>query len=52
LRVLNLSKNAVVTEAQINEVRKLRRVAIQLINNHELALCAEALERARKILHF
>jgi hypothetical protein len=52
LRVLNLSQNAVVTEEQINEVRKLRRVAVQLINNRELALCADALERARKILRF
>jgi hypothetical protein len=52
LRVLNLRKDAAVTEEQINEVRKLRRVAVQLINNHELALCAEALERAKKILRF
>lgn len=52
LRILDLSKNAVVTEAQINEVRKLRRVAVQLIRNHELVLCADALERARKIWRF
>lgn len=43
---------ASVTEEQINEVHKLRRVTVQLINNHELALCAEALERAKKSCTF
>jgi 3-dehydroquinate synthase class II len=52
LRVLNLNKDAVVTEEQINEIRKLRRVAMQLINSHELALCAEVIERAKRILRF
>lgn len=52
LRVLDLRKDAVVTEEQINEVRMIRRVAMQLIQDREFARCAEALGRAKRILRF
>jgi hypothetical protein len=50
LRVLDLQPDAKVTEKEINQVRSIRRLAAQLLQDKQENLCREAISEARKIM--
>jgi len=50
LRVLNLRPDAKVTEKEINQVRSIRRLAVQLLNDKQENLCRETIQAARAIM--
>lgn len=50
LRVLDLRADAKVTEKEINQVRSIRRLAVQLLNDKQENLCRETISAARAIM--
>lgn len=50
LRVLDLRPDAKVTEKEINQVRSIRRIAIQLLNDKQENMCRETISAARAIM--
>lgn len=50
LRVLDLRPDAKVTEKEINQVRSMRRIAVQLLNDKQENLCRETIQAARAIM--
>jgi hypothetical protein len=50
LRVLNLRDDAMVTEAEINVARSIRRNAVQLLQNSQEKLCLEDMVKARQVM--
>jgi hypothetical protein len=50
LRVLDLRPDAKVTEKEINQVRSIRRLAVQLLHDKQENLCKEAISAARTIM--
>ena len=50
LRVLDLRPDAKVTEKEINQVRSIRRIAVQLLNDKQENMCRETISAARAIM--
>jgi hypothetical protein len=50
LRVLDLRPDAKVTEKEINQIRSIRRLAVQLLNDKQENLCRETIQAARAIM--
>lgn len=50
LRVLDLRPDAKVTEKEINQIRSLRGIAVQLLNDKQEKLCLETMMSAKKIM--